>query len=344
MRKAVITFGMWLVVCASSVLGWGQMIGGQVPAHIKGEVRDAVTHRPVGSARVILELVRYGYVDETNTDQQGRFEFRGLNHAVYVVRVQVPGYRGTAQVTNACDPAGCRRIDLSASTMEYVNFNLQPLAGEKGPAVPPGEPGASLNVKMQVPEAARREFDQGKQLADAGKAADSVGHFQKAIELYPAYEQAYFRMGIAYMDQNNPKDAESALRKATELNPNDGAAFLALGTLYANQKDFAGAEKPLVRGLELSPGVAEGHCELSLTYWALKRLPESDQHAKKCAALKPDYGQAHLLLGNLALAQGDQRGALREYKEYLRLDPQGLYAAAARQQIDRLEKTLGPQS
>ncbi len=334
MKKAIIIFGTWLVVCLSSVQGWSQMIGGQFPADIKGEVRDAVTLRPVDSARVILELARYGYVDETNTGPQGKFEFRGLNHAVYVVRVQVLGYRGTAQVTNTCDPAGCKRIDLSANTTEYVTFNLQPLARE---------PEASLNVKMEIPEAARREFDKGKELADAGKAGASIGHFKRAVELYPTFEQAYFRMGIAYMDQNNPQGAESALLKVTQLNPNNGAAFLALGTLYANQKDFAGAEKPLVRGLALSPDVAEGHCELSLTYWALKRLAESDQHAKKCAALKPDYAQAHLLLGNLALARSDQQGAFREYKEYLRLDPQGLYAAAARQQIDRLEKALGPQ-
>jgi tetratricopeptide (TPR) repeat protein len=309
------------------------------PVSIKGTVRDAATHQALHYVRVILEAERAGTASEVNTDTQGKFEFPNLAHVVYRVRVKLPGYQGADKEATTCDPAACKRIDLSMQNTEYVDFNLVPLAS--------GEPAASAGANAEdapLPEPARNEFAKGKELADAGKPGESVAHFKKAIELYPAYEQAYFRLGLAYLDQSDLKDGETALTKATELKSNDGAAFLALGELYARQKNFTAAEKPLVRGLELNPDSAQGHCQLSLTYWALKRYADSDAQAQKCESLQPDYALAHLLLGNLALAKRDQPGALREYKEYLRLDPQGQYADAARQQVSKIEQASGSQA
>jgi len=325
---------------------WAQQRGIEMPAgpvYIRGVVRDAVTHQPIYYARVLLESEKGGgYAQEATTDSQGKFEFQNLAHVVYLVRVKLPGYKGTAQMTNACDPAGCRRVDLSLAAMDYVDFSLVPLPGE-APAVPPGGPGAVINVgEAQIPEAARKEFDKGVELTKTGQSlADSIAHFKKAIEVYPAYQQAYVKMGTAYMDLQKWSEAENALNKAVSLNEKDPVAYLALGTVFAQQKNFEAAEKPLARSLELQPDVAETHCELSRTYWALKKYPQSDQHAQRCAALKPEYAPGHLMLGNLAMAKRDHPGALREYREYLRLDPQGSFAAPVREQVSRLEKELG---
>ncbi len=345
MRIAQITIviGLGLCLCATDVAG--QRPGKNVPesavgnpmASIKGVVRDAATHQPLAYLRIILEADRAGYAGEATTDSSGKFEFQGLAHVAYTVRVKTPGYKAADQSTNACDPSTCRHIDLSLQNVDYATFELVPLPTAENPA--------SLDtVDPPLPEAARAEFTKGKELAESGKPAESISHFKKAIATYPRYEQAYFRLGLAYLDQKNTVDAESALTKATELVNTDAGAWLALGTLYAAQKDFTAAEKPLSRALELNPDLAEAHCQLSLTYWAEKKFADSDSHAQKCAALKPEYAQAHLLLGNLGLAKRDQAAALREYKEYLRLDPQGSYAAAVRQQVNRLEQALGSQA
>ena len=335
----------FLAICLSAPAAWGQRGSIEMPpgpVYISGVVRDEVSHLAIPYVRVILESDRAGYVTETNTDTQGKFRFDGLNHMVYVVRIKLPGYKGAEQITNACNPASCKRVDLSLASMDYITFGLVPLPSNEAPAVPPGGPAASINVaEEQIPEAARKEFAKGQEILDAGKnPGESIAHFKKAIELYPAYDQAYFRIGMIYMDQKSWKEAEAALGKATELNTHNPGAFLALGTAYAQEKDFAAAEKALQRGLELNPEVAEAQCEMSRTYWALRKFPESDAHAQKCASLKPDYAPAHLLLGNLALAKRDKAGALREYREYVRLDPQGPYAAAVREQVSRLEKEM----
>jgi hypothetical protein len=43
-------------------------------------------------------------------------------------------------------------------------------------------------------------------------------------------------------------------------------------------------------------------------------------------------------MGNIALRKHDSELALKEFKEYLRLDPQGPMAAGARQMADKLEQ------
>ncbi len=346
-RRVTLLLFAAIAISAASVPVVAQRTGPaqppKAPGEIRGMVRDAATLKGVAYARVILEVEREGYLTETATDAGGRFIFSQLPHKVFVVRIKQPGYKYTDQATATCFASTCRRTDLTMSSSDNLSFDLVPLPVETTPAVPPGGPGASINVaELQIPEPARKEFDKGIEIADAGKnPEESIGHFKKAIEIYPSYDQAYFRMGLVYADSKRFKDAEAALTKATQLNGNNGGAFLALGSAYAAEKDFAAAEQPMARGLDLNPNVAEAQCELSRVYWALRKFAESDQRAQKCASLKPDYPPAHLLLGNLALAKRDKAGALREYKEYVRLDPQGPFAAPARDQVSRLEKELG---
>lgn len=344
-RFSMYSLILLMVVSFPAVSLWAQrqMELPSTPVSISGIVRDAVSHQPVAFARVILEAERAGYASEATTDAQGKFHFEQLAHVVYKVRIQQPGYKGTDQRTNACDFSACRRVDLSLQSMEYLDFNLVPLAGAS--AVPPGGPAATLDADPNVPEAARQELQKGREILDTGKnQGDSIPHFKKAIELYPSYSQAYFRLGLAYMDQKDWKKAEEALKKSTDLNANHAGAQLALGMTYAQEQNFAAAETALTKGLAMDPDVADAQCELSRSLWALRKFPESDEHAQKCATLKPDYPPAHLLLGNLALAKRDKPGALREYREYLRLAPDGGYAAPVRQQIDKLEKELGTAS
>lgn len=344
MKTRLALVSLLIAICLTAVPVWSQRapINPPGPVYIRGIVRNAATHEAMMYARVILEADKRGYITEASTDTQGRFEFQGLSHQAYSVRVRMMGFRGAQENTNTCDPAACQHVDLSLQSAEYIDFEMVPLPSSDAPAVPPGGPTAAINAaEAQIPEAARKEFDKGRSLVDEGKNLDEgIDHFKKAIALYPPYDQAYFRLGMVYMDRKDWKQAETSLSKATELNSRNGGAFLALGTAYAQDKNFTAAEQPLQRGLELNPDVAEAQCELSRTYWVLHKFPQSDERAQKCATLKPDYAPAHLMLGNLALAKRDKPAALREFREYVRLDPQGSFAAPAREQVSKLEKEL----
>ncbi len=54
----------------------------------------------------------------------------------------------------------------------------------------------------------------------------------------------------------------------------------------------------------------------------------------------PDLAAAHVLLANIRLKQRDAAGALHEYREYLRIEPQGAMAAQVRDMVDKIQKAL----
>src|SRR5262249_6761815 len=139
------------------------------------------------------------------------------------------------------------------------------------------------------------------------------------------------------------EDAQSALQTANEINPNAPGAYMALGTMYNLQKRYPDAEKVLTRGLELNPDVAQGQYELSKTYWAVGKWQDAEPHAQKAATLDASMAPVHVLLGNIALRKQDTLDALKEFKEYLRLDPKGPMAGGVTQMIQKIEATQASQ-
>jgi tetratricopeptide (TPR) repeat protein len=133
-----------------------------------------------------------------------------------------------------------------------------------------------------------------------------------------------------------------ALRKANELDPKFPDAYLELGAVFNQTKEYPQAETALLKGLELNPEAAGGHYELAKTYWALGRWQDAAPHARKAVARMPDLAPAHALLGNVMLRESNAQGALHEYQEYLRLDPNGSMAPGVRQMIEKLQKALHP--
>ena len=130
------------------------------------------------------------------------------------------------------------------------------------------------------------------------------------------------------------------LEKAISLDPKLSDAYLELGAVYNQTKDFPKAETALTKGLELSPDAGGGHYELAKTYWAMGRWQDAAPHATAAVASLPNLAPPHVLLGNILLRKNDLAGALHEYQEYLRLDPNGSMAQGTRDMVEKVQKAL----
>jgi len=64
------------------------------------------------------------------------------------------------------------------------------------------------------------------------------------------------------------------------------------------------------------------------------------RNARKALTLNPDMAPAHVLIGNSMLRKRNAPAALQEFREYLRLAPQGEFAPGTRAAVERLEKGL----
>ena len=312
-----------LVLLVSSPLAsWAQ-------SFIRGVIQFT-NHQPADHVIVRLRSDMYAYQTETQTDIQGKFTFDGLPLTTFHLTIEGQGFRPYSSL-----------IDISMSKMSYELITLQLDKEPEAKAVPAEGPAGSLNARIaQIPPQARKEFDAGKQRMQVHDDAGSAQHFQRAIELYPQYAEAYQLLGVSLLEVGKTREAEPELQKATEIEPHMSTAQFALGICRNLMAKYPEAQTALEHGLELDPQSAEGHYEVAKTYWALGRWQDATLHAKKAVALKPDVGPPHVLLGDIALRQRDPHRALEEYHKYLQLEPKGNMAAGTQRMVNRIEQAL----
>ena len=271
-----------------------------------------------------------GLMDEQMTDSGGKVTFIPKAFTTYVVVVHCDGYLDAE-----------RHLDLSHTPTAAALIELHPVPIAQGTGSETGlDIQALTSVQaLSIPEAARKEFEQGQKLfEERHDASASIDHFQKATKLYDHFPQAYLMLGLAYLQSGKPKDSQSALERAVELDPNSAAAYLTLGACLNQQKEYPGAEKALLRVLELGPESPEGHYELAKNYWAQRRWQEAEPHALKAETLAPNIAGVHVVMGNILLQKRDNAGALKEFNQYLQLDPNGSMSGAVRAMVSKLEK------
>ncbi len=319
MSRMLRLFVLLSLVSSSATALWAQNF-------IKGTVR-LENGEPAKYVVVRLRCERIVYIDERKTDDTGKFTFDGLVPSTYHLSIEGQGFRPYYS-----------DLDITVSKMAIEQITLRPAKDAKAGAEVASTGTVSARV-AQIPPKARKEFEAGQKLMQTADGVPiAIQHFQKATELYPQYAEAYQLLGVMYLQSGKLAEAEPQLQKATEIEPNLLTAYVALGICRNYMAKYPEAEAALLKAIELDPQSADAHYELAKTYWNLQRWQDSETHAQKAIALKPDLAGAHVLEGDLALHKHDMPGALKEYKEGVRLDPKGPMAAPTQQMISKIEQ------
>ena len=309
-----------VILISVSVPSWAAFIRGVV-RYEDGRLADHIIVR--------LRSDKIAFQTEMTTDPQGKFDFDGLYPSTYHLTIEGQGIRAYESV-----------IDITVSKMSYEQITLRFAREPNAKAVPPEGPGGALSADS-VPTEARKEYDAGqKAVTEKQDAEGGIKHYRKAIQLYGKYSEAYLALGLVYLEVGKLDDAQSALKAANELNPNAPGGYLALGSLFNQQKKYDEAQKALTQGLQLNAEVPQGQYELAKTYWATGKWQDAEPHAQKAVSLAPSLAPPHVLLGNIALRRQDPMGAIKEFQEYLRLDPKGPMAPGVAQMIQKIEASL----
>lgn len=298
-----------------------------VPTTVHGRVLISGRAAPQG-IRVTLELGG-AHVADSNTDNSGQFEFRGLNAGLFDCIVSQPGYRTSTQP-----------VDLRTATSAYTVFDLKPDTSSDEPNIPPEGPSGMFRT-ANVPSAALQEFNTGTRLFSAGKdLGKAIRSFQKATAIAPDFTEAHIMLGMAQLGQRNYEEAERTFQKAISLNSSFASAFIGLGEAENSLGKFLEANRTLERAVTLAPESPEAHYELAKSLWGLQRWQEAEPHVDHSLKLNPDYPDAHVLMGNILLRKHDAEGALKQFQGYLRLDPKGTMAVPTRQMVSKLQAAM----
>lgn len=293
---------------------------------IEGQVRYAQGGAPVFNAEVRCSGI--GCSGRIFTDRNGRFLFRFRRPGRYTITVQAPGFI----------PEERSFALLGYSTSEYMFVQLRADREASGsPSAPPGV------INAGPPPMARREFEMGREaLAAEGRTDEAIAHLEKAISLYPKFLEAHILLGSAYIADHQLDKAERALRRALEINRKSAEAHFVLGEVYRQQKKYAEAQKELLAGLKIEDSW-QGHIALGRLYWEQGEVAKAGPEVGKALELKPDLAEGHLLAGNILLKAHKPEEALREFQEYLRLEPKGQFAAQAQEMVEKIRAALAGQ-
>ena len=301
--------------------------------YIKIQVRNPDGSSAPQGILIELESAGAGVVDQCTTGSDGHCQFNPRTTGLYVLDLRHFGYQEIR-----------KQVDLRDIRGAYVTLDLKPESTENKSAAPKDAAGGSISAAdLAVPDDARKEFDAGQKALEANDLDSGIAHLQKAIQHYDAFPQAYALLGGAYVQQQKYNEARTALQKAIQLDPKATGAYIELGATFNQLQKYPEAEKALNHGLELDPSAAVGHYELAKTFMALGRWQDAEPQVVKALAGLPDVPPIHVIMGNILLKKRDAVGALREFQEYLKLDPNGPMAPAVRDIVAKIQKALGTQ-
>ena len=149
-----------------------------------------------------------------------------------------------------------------------------------------------------APERARAELALGVKKLSPGAYEEALAHFNRAIQIWPDYGEAYLNRAVAEHDQSQPAAALLDLDKALDLDPESTRAYHERGQIFLESGEARKAIAEFSRSIQVTPTV-EGHYQRGEAYEKL------GDHQKAIA----DFDAARLANGDRAGAAADEKKA-----------------------------------
>jgi Flp pilus assembly protein TadD/cellulose biosynthesis protein BcsQ len=153
-------------------------------------------------------------------------------------------------------------------------------------------------VLQELPDKPESYYFQGKLEELKGEYSKAIPFFQKATELKPDYQDAWFALGFAYNELQQYELALSAYLKATELKPDYQDAWFALGFAYNELQQYELALSAYLKATELKPDDREAWNNLGITYINVQQYELALNAYLKATELEPGDHTAWYNLGN----------------------------------------------
>jgi cytochrome c-type biogenesis protein CcmH/NrfG len=292
-----------------------------------GYVREENTNAPVQS--VALEVLSSGQraAPPVVSGMEGEFKFDGLHDGDYYITATKKGY----------DTATIQASIMGGSAPPVLIYL------HRTDTTTPAGPGDAVSARqLSIPQKARDSFEKGRKLLyEKSEPKKAIEQFQRAIDQFATYYEAYTQIGVAHYRLSKFPDAERALRKALEISAGKyPEALYLLAAMFNDQERFAEAERLARQAIVAGDTTWHGPFELARALVGLKRAPEAEASAAQARDLKPDNAQVYLVLANAHIQEQKFSAVVQDFDEYLRLAPNAAGSDQIRQRRDRMREAL----
>jgi hypothetical protein len=212
-------------------------------------------------------------------------------------------------------------------------------------------------IPYKAPKDARKAYEKGLEAERNNKLVDARQYFEKAVEFYPGFTNAWFRLGAILRAENRKDAARAAFTRATTIDTKFLPPYLSLASMafeaenWTEVLDLTGHIVDLdplnhVSGyiLDLDPlNYADAYFYNSFANYRLKRFDAAEKSGLKAEHLDllTRFPQVHILLAEIFARKNNYPTAISELQIYLDLLPNAKDAGQVRDRLATLEKLSG---
>ena len=227
-------------------------------------------------------------------------------------------------VVNRGAPLHLQGLKPGAHTVQGVKMGYEP-DGPREETIYPGQE-STISIKIlflrKRPKAALDELNRGLEYYNKGYDENyrkAVAHFQKAMELDPAFSQAALYLGRTYNALREQEEAEKYFRHAIQIDPDYVEARASFGGMLVDKGSTDEAIRQLNAALQRDRGNGLAYYLLAEAYRLKGAFPESIEAAREAIRLIPSKAEGHFWLAESLRMSGQLDSARRSYLDYLRL-------------------------
>lgn len=206
----------------------------------------------------------------------------------------------------------------------------------------------------KAPPRAISAYEKGLEAQRKGKFATARMQYQKAVEIYPSYANAWFQLGTVLQQEQQKDAARRAFTKAAESDSRFLPPFLSLAAMAFEAENWIEVlsftnhvldNDPLhhMPGYVLdldSSNYAQASYYNAVANFKVNKLEDAEKSGLKTAHtdLLTQFPQVHLLLSEIYARKNDYDSAIIEVRTFLELAPHGKNAEQVRERLAQLEK------
>lgn len=165
----------------------------------------------------------------------------------------------------------------------------------------------------------RAFYGLGGALLQAGRPADAIPMYERALKLEPGLPD--YSLGYALLKVGRGAEAIPIYKRALLLDPKRADVCNDLGDACSDAGRTAEAIGYYEQALRISPGFADAHNNLGSVLYSSGRINEAIAHYRQALKLRPDYPEAEYNLGLALLDTGRLDEAIDAFRSVVRENP-----------------------
>jgi TonB family protein len=206
---------------------------------------------------------------------------------------------------------------------------------------------------QEVAQSSGADRETGIKLIGAGRTAEALDALKKATRKNKADAEAWYYLGVVYIQLKDFKKASGALETATKIRPDLAEAHNAFAYALLRRSKLLEANREADKSLAITPKNPDAHYTLGLVKYRTGARAEAIKHADLAIEQKPDFAEAYLLKsqalvsfnGDVIIAEQDEAKqdraarysqAAGSLERYLQLTPDSEEKQVWRDQLESL--------